>query len=67
MCEIKSICTYVSILHKSEKYQKTARIFEVPTDSENCFLTIFFLKKNELFCFAFYNANDKICKLLIVS
>lgn len=31
-------------LHKSEKYQKLTRIFEVPKDSKNCLLTIFYPK-----------------------
>lgn len=59
-------------LHKSEKYQKLTRIFEVPKDSKNCLLTIFYPKTgkkkkkkavfHKLFCFAFFNANDKMGK-----
>lgn len=59
-------------LHKSEKYQQLTGIFEVPKDSENCLLTIFYPKKKEkkvravfgeLFWFAFFNVNDKMGKL----
>lgn len=59
-------------LHKSEKYQKLTQIFEVPKDSKNCLLAIFYPKKrkkkiravfHKLFWFAFFNANDKMGKL----
>lgn len=34
-------------LHKSEKYQKLTGISEVPKDSENFLLTIFYPKKGK--------------------